>query len=268
MKVQALDLLPAKHRRDRSASALSRYGAAVSSLHRVRGRLRLRERFRSPAAIKGDAEITWWLRAWEPILREGGFSPPDVSELLDGEPPAGSYEGRRWQQARAEVRRVLREANIQDASFFDGKVVVDIGPGALGFPDACPARVSIGVEPLAQRFADAGLLLDSHAVYLAARAEAVPLVSSTVDVILARNSLDHVDDPRAAIAEARRLLRPGGTLILNFDVEHTPTATEPHALDADEVRSWLGAMAIEHEDVWDYAHGHDGHAVVLVARQP
>jgi ubiquinone/menaquinone biosynthesis C-methylase UbiE len=49
----------------------------------------------------------------------------------------------------------------------------------------------------------------------------VPLVSSTIDVIVARNSLDHVDDPRAAIAEARRLLRPGGTLILNFDVEHT-----------------------------------------------
>jgi SAM-dependent methyltransferase len=240
----------------------------VSSLDRARARLRLRERFRSPAAIKGDAEIAWWLRTWDPVLREGGFSPPDVPQLLDGEPPADSYDGRRWQQARAEVRRVLREANIEDAAFFDGKVVVDIGPGALGFPDACPARVSIGVEPLAQRFADAGLLLDSHAVYLAARAEAVPLVSSTVDVIVARNSLDHVDDPRAAIAEARRLLRPGGTLILNFDVEHTPTPTEPHVLDADEVRAWLGAMNIEHEDVWDHPHGHDGHAVVLVARQP
>jgi hypothetical protein len=55
---------------------------------------------------------------------------------------------------------------------------------------------------------------------------------------------------------------------LNFDVEHTPTPTEPHALGADEVRAWLGAMSIEHEDVWDHPHGHDGHAVVLVARQP
>jgi SAM-dependent methyltransferase len=163
---------------------------------------------------------------------------------------------------------VLREANIEDPSFFDGKAVVDIGPGPVGFPDACPARVSIGVEPLAQRFADAGLLLRSHAVYLAARAEAVPLVSGTIDVIVARNSLDHVDDPVAAIAEARRLLRPGGTLILNFDVDHTPTNTEPHALDGDQVRTWLGAMAIEYEAVWDRPHGHDGHAVVLVARQP
>jgi SAM-dependent methyltransferase len=240
----------------------------MSAAARLRARLRLRQRFRSPVATKGDEEVAWWLNEWDPILRAGGFNPGDVADFLPGEPPADSYEGRRWQQARAEVRRVLREANIDDPSFFDGKVVVDIGPGALGFPDACPARVSIGVDPLAQRFADAGLLLRSRAIYVAARAEAVPLVSDTVDVILARNSLDHVDDPRTAIAEARRLLRPGGTLILNFDVDHTPTETEPHALDADEVRSWLGPMPIAHHDEWDHPHGLDGHAVVLVARQP
>jgi len=240
----------------------------VSSLPRLRARLRLRQRLRPAAAVKGEDEIAWWLREWEPVIRAGGFHPGDAGELLDGEPPADSYEGRRWQQARAEVRRVLREAAIEDRSFFDGKVVVDIGPGPLGFPDACPARVSIGVEPLAQQFADAGLLLRSHAVYLPVRAEAVPLVSRTVDVIVARNSLDHVDDPRAAIAEARRLLRSGGTLILNFDVDHTPTASEPHALDAGAVRSWLGPMEIAHEAVWDHPHGRDGHAVVLVARQP
>jgi SAM-dependent methyltransferase len=240
----------------------------VSTLDRVRGRVHLPRRFRSASAAKGDVEIAWWLREWVPTLRAGGFNPPDVHDLLDGEPPSDTYEGRRWQQARAEVRRVLREANIDDPTFFDGKVVVDVGPGPLGFPDACPARVSIGVEPLAQRFADAGLLLDSDAIYLPAGAEAVPLLSGTVDVVVARNSLDHVDDPQAAIAEMRRLLRPGGTLILNFDVEHTPTAAEPHALDADDVRSWLGAMTVVYEDVWDHAHGEDGHAVVLVARQP
>jgi SAM-dependent methyltransferase len=193
--------------------------------------------------------------------------PDDVLELLPGEEPAPTYEGRRWQQARAAVRRILQESGIQDTNFFDDKVVVDIGPGALGFPDACPARISIGVEPLAHRFADAGLMLSSDAIYLAARAEAIPLVSGTVDVVVARNSLDHVDDPRAAVAEARRLLRPGGTLILNFDVNHTPTATEPHRLDVEQVRSWLHPMAIVFEDAWAHPHGHDGHAVVLVATQ-
>lgn len=239
----------------------------LTTVHGLRTGLRLRQRLRPATTVKGDEELAWWLRRWDPVLAGGGFMPGDALTFLAGEEPSPTYEGRRWQQARAEVRRVLREAGIEDPAFFDGKVVVDIGPGALGFPDACPARVSIGIEPLARRFAEAGLLLTSDAVYLAARAEAIPLVSGTVDVVVARNSLDHVDDPRAAVAEARRLLRPGGTLILNFDVDHTPTATEPHALDAEQVRSWLAPMPIVFEDAWAHPHGHDGHAVVLVATQ-
>jgi SAM-dependent methyltransferase len=186
-------------------------------LTRLRAGLRLRQRLRPPAEVKGDEELAWWLRSWNPALADDALVPDDVLALL---------------------------------------------------PDACPARISIGVEPLAHRFADAGLLLASDAIYLAARAEAIPLISGTVDVVVARNSLDHVDDPRAAVAEARRLLRPGGTLILNFDVNHTPTPTEPHTLDAEQVRSWLRPMALVFEDAWAHPHGHDGHAVVLVATQP
>jgi SAM-dependent methyltransferase len=203
-------------------------------LTRLRAGLRLRQRLRPPAEVKGDEELAWWLRNWKPALADDALVPDDVLALLLGEEPAPTYEGRRWQHARAAVHRVLQESGIENTNFFDGKVVVDIGPGALGFPDACPARVSIGVEPLAHRFADAGLLLSSDAIYLAARAEAIPLISGTVDVVVARNSLDHVDGPRAAVAEARRLLRPGGTLILNFDAEHTPTPSEPHTLDAGQ----------------------------------
>lgn len=239
----------------------------TSALQSVRDRLRLRQRFRDRSEVKGDGELHWWLREWDPILRDGGFSPPDALDLLDGEPVGDTYEARRWQQARAEVPRVLREAAIDDPSFFDGKVVVDIGPGALGFPDACPARISIGVEPLAQRFADAGLLLpDSHAIYLPVRAEAIPLVGGCVDVVVARNSLDHVDDPRATVHEAARILRRGGVLILNFDVDHTPTETEPHALSVSGVRDWVSAdFTVTHLRELDHGHGHDGHAVILVA---
>jgi SAM-dependent methyltransferase len=240
----------------------------LTAVDRLRTRVRLRQRLRPATDVKGDEELAWWVGRWDPVLAGGGFMPDDVLAFLPDAEPAPTYEGRRWQQARAEVHRVLRESNIEDINFFDGKVVVDIGPGALGFPDACPARVSIGVEPLAQRFADAGLLLASDAVYLAARAEAIPLLSGTADVVLARNSLDHVDDPRAVVAEARRLLRPGGTLILNFDVDHTPTVTEPHALDLERVRAWLGPMPVAFERAWAHAHGRDGHAVVLVATQP
>jgi SAM-dependent methyltransferase len=226
----------------------------------------LRQRFRDPVALKHDAELRWWREQWDPILRAGGFNPGDAPELLDDEEVAPTYEGRRWQQARAEVRRVLREAGIEDQSFFAGKVVLDIGPGPLGFPDACPAGISIGVEPLAERYREHGLLLEgSQAIYLAVGAERIPLTSSSVDVIVARNSLDHVDDPQAVLAEAQRLLKPGGTLILNFDVGHAPTATEPHSLTTEAVRAALGELTIDRERTSPAAHGEGGEVVVLVA---
>ncbi len=230
-------------------------------------RLRSTLRPRDPVATKHDDEIAWWLNEWDPVLRDGGFNPGDAPNFLDGEKVADTYEGRRWQQARAEVRRVLVEAAIEDDGFFHDKVVVDIGPAVLGFPDACPARLSIGVEPLAERFREAGLMLEgSPAIYLSVGAESIPLVSDSVDVVIARNSLDHVDDPGAVLREARRLLRPGGTLILNFDVDHTPTTTEPHTLTVDGIKGALAGMEIVRETEWETPHGQDGHAVVLVAR--
>ncbi len=228
----------------------------------------MRLRRGAPTAAKHDAELRWWLEHWKPVIEAGGFNPGDVPRYLDpGEPVAGSYEGRRRQIARAEVRRVLDEAGIDDPRFFDGKVVVDVGSGPLGFPDACPARVSISVEPLAERYREAGLLIGgSSAIYLSVGIEAVPLTSASADVVVARNSLDHVDDPERALDEIQRLLRPGGTLIANVDLGHAPTATEPHTLTRERVLAGLPSMEVVSENAAS-GHGGDSAALVIVARR-
>jgi ubiquinone/menaquinone biosynthesis C-methylase UbiE len=98
-------------------------------------------------------------------------------------------------------------------------------------------------------------------------AEEIPLVSESVDVVLSRNSLDHVREPEAVVAEVHRLLRPGGTFILNVDLDHPATATEPHTFTEVRVRQLLAPFEVERETIGERAHGHEGRSMVVVARR-
>lgn len=223
--------------------------------------------------MKGRSELSFWTDHWDRELREGRLWGKNTLKLSGDETVAGDYLGRRWQQARAEVRRVLEEAAISDDDFFAGKDVLDIGPGCVGFPDAAAlvARRSFGLDPIAGDYRAAGLLLDSDAIYLPAPAERIPLLSDTIDAVVCRNSLDHVDRPRTVLAEIARVLRPGGTLILNVDLDHPASPTEPHEISREKLRDWLGVFRIEREDEWSHGHAgvdQPGHAIVVVATLP
>ncbi|HEX3318436.1 MAG TPA: class I SAM-dependent methyltransferase [Solirubrobacteraceae bacterium] len=213
-----------------------------------------------------DVELVFWTGTWDAHIRAGDLFAPGGLELLGEAAVAADYEGRRWQEARAQVRRILREAAIDDPDFFAGKVVAEIGPGPVGFPEACGAQTAIAIEPLAPRLAAAGLLLGRAAVYLACGAERIPLLDASVDVIVIRNALDHVADPAAVMGEAGRLLRPGGTLILNVDVDSAPTEAEPHTFTVEDVRRLVAPLQIDTERVTEEPHGHTGRQMVVVAR--
>lgn len=59
--------------------------------------------------------------------------------------------------------------------------------------------------------------------YLRADVAHAPLASGCADLVLLADVLEHVDDPCGAVAEATRLLRPGGRLYVNT-VARTVTA--------------------------------------------
>jgi len=238
-------------------------------LKRLRARLSLRQRFRDPVKAKHQAQLRWWLQEWDPVIRGGALKPADALELIADEAVDATYWGRRWQLARSQVARVLDEAGIDDPHYFTGKVVVEVGPGPLGFPDACPARTSIGIDPLAEGYAQHGLLLrDSSAVYITAGAERLPLLTGSADVVLARDTLDYVDDPERSLGELRRILRPGGRLILMFDVGHVPNVSQPNSLTPERVKRQLAGLKVVREHHWPEPFGADGHRMVLVADAP
>lgn len=51
--------------------------------------------------------------------------------------------------------------------------------------------------------------------FAAARADALPIATHTLDVVFAHALFEHLPDPAAALTELRRVLRPGGLLALS-----------------------------------------------------
>lgn len=79
---------------------------------------------------------------------------------------------------------------------------------------------AVGVEPVTA-FVDAGAeYLGDPALVLQGAAETIPLPGASQDVILMESVLEHVDSPSISLAEAFRVLRPGGVLYIETTNRH------------------------------------------------
>lgn len=129
--------------------------------------------------------------------------------------------------------RVFTTQFALEPRFFDAKRVLDIGCGPRGSLEwAAGAARRVGLDPLVERYRELGI--DRHAMeYVAAPAERMPFPDASFDIVASLNSLDHVDDVEAAVAQITRVAAPGATWLLTVEVGHEPTATEPHSLSWD-----------------------------------
>ena len=101
--------------------------------------------------------------------------------------------------------------------YFRDQVVVDLGcgNGRLGQFVIPEARAYIGVE-----LSDAITAFEVPAEYagkvelVRASIEDVPLHDQTADVVICWGALHHVADFRAGLAEIRRIVKPGGSLLI------------------------------------------------------
>lgn len=99
--------------------------------------------------------------------------------------------------------------------FFKDRVVLEVGPGPVGMIHFIPeAAFRIRLDVLMCEFPEK-LPLPEPGLSVAAAGERLPLAAKAVDVAICFNALDHMQDPRAALAELARVLRPGGMLLLN-----------------------------------------------------
>jgi SAM-dependent methyltransferase len=131
-----------------------------------------------------------------------------------------------WEQRREEIEKVaapVTEWMVQAVDPKPGDTVLELaaGPGDVGFA-AAPLLGAEGrlissdfssamVDVARRRAAELGLGNVDHEVL---DAEDIALEDDSVDGVLCRFGFMLMPDPEAAVAEARRVLRPGGRLAL------------------------------------------------------
>lgn len=113
---------------------------------------------------------------------------------------------------------LFRDRWLAATGTWDGKVVVDIGcgPGNLYATIGGSPQVLIGVDispgalKMAQQVGYTPLLAD---------AQHLPLADECADLVLANATIHHCDDMAKVLAEAARLVKPGGLLVTDKDAQ-------------------------------------------------
>lgn len=182
-----------------------------------------------------------------------------VKPALDrlGVDSKGFYEYAYWKSKQIEESELgnQRYAEMFTADvglttdFYRDKRILDIGCGPRGSLEwAGHAAERVGLDPLVGKYRRLGI--DRHEMdYVEAPAEEIPFPDGHFDVVTSFNSLDHVDDVPATVAEIVRVLAPGGTFVLVVDVHEKPTIAEPHAIPwdfADHLRTWFDIVEERH----------------------
>ncbi len=108
-------------------------------------------------------------------------------------------------------------------------------------------RSSIGIDPVPERVRLAAV----HGPALVASGLQLPMAANSFDVVYVQHVLHHIGDVQAALAEARRVLRPGGILFLIETIEDSPIIRwgrrlYPHWL-GDEINAPFSYTALQSE---------------------
>ncbi|MEX1021614.1 MAG: class I SAM-dependent methyltransferase [Dehalococcoidia bacterium] len=141
-------------------------------------------------------------------------------------PEAMAYrygEERRAQQATAPSLYSFREPPLTEADaaalmpLANARAVLDAGCGTGNYLPHLRAAMPEGARLVGFDFSPIMLREASrHAVAAPVRGDVqrLPFAAAAFDVVLSAHMLYHVPDIRAAVREFRRVLRPGGTLVL------------------------------------------------------
>ncbi len=165
-----------------------------------------------------------------------------------------------WDEIRTGYfTEAMRDAAIAKAALPANAVVADIGTGT-GFVAAAlaqQARQVYAFDASIEMLQVAGRNLSrfGNVTLELAEGKAIPLPDSSLDGVFANMYLHHTPDPRAAIREMVRLLKPGGVLCITDMDAHTNAWFREEMADVwlgfarEDIRKWYAEQGLQETDV-------------------
>ena len=212
----------------------------VGLLMRVRRRLGLRRRFWPRS--KEDYELQWQAKKWARL-----FARPEVQEKC-----------REYWSRHRHLDDILAQAPLGPDSR-----ILDIGCGISSVLHWLPGRRS-GIDPLAESYKEvyaypAGMEIQSG------YGESLPYADGSFDAVFCSNCIDHMEKPPDVVAEAFRVLRPGGHFVLTCETfrsdEGKRDEGHPHSMTTGKLLDLVSRFELvaRWESPWyglrDYALG-------------
>jgi ubiquinone/menaquinone biosynthesis C-methylase UbiE len=122
--------------------------------------------------------------------------------------------------ARGELRYQLRCIDKTGVRFRGDERLLDVGCGNGKVARLLRERVAevlaVDIDPSPEWQDAPGL------TFQVADGEQLPFADGSFDIVHSKDSLHHMNDPAAALAEYRRVLRPGGTLLVIESNRYNP----------------------------------------------
>lgn len=137
--------------------------------------------------------------------------------------------------------------------------VLEVGSGAQGLIFFFGAERGVGVDPLAQSYAELFPEWQSRVATVAAFGESLPFAESSFDIVLCDNVVDHAESPTGIVAEMARVLKPSGLLYFTVNIHHPIYAL------ASRIHAAWNDLGIRHE-IGPFAD-HTVHLTLIRARR-
>ncbi|WP_341474677.1 class I SAM-dependent methyltransferase [Thermus thalpophilus] len=159
---------------------------------------------------------------------------------------AEAYEA--WYETPLGAYAIAEEERALWALLPPGESLLEVGAGTGYWLRRLPYPRKVGVEPSAA-MRRVGMRRTAGVEWVAAHGEALPFPDGAFDVVLLFTTLEFVVDVERALAEARRVLRRGGALVVGILEALSPWAAFYRRLGERGVRPWTHARFLAREDL-------------------